>query len=96
MTSSLQPKIADFGMSKNTAYDDIKPLELYTNLIPPECKYQSSEFTKFGDVYVCDQKKLIYSFQLSYFFFLLVFWMDFDRNVTWKTARIIQVSRNVA
>jgi hypothetical protein len=33
------------------SYGEFKPIAMYTNLIPPECKIDKLNFTKKGDVY---------------------------------------------
>jgi serine/threonine protein kinase len=53
INNNLDCKIADFGISNNLIYKEIQNNELYTSLIPPECKrsFNKSEFTKKGDIY---------------------------------------------
>jgi hypothetical protein len=53
LTSDLKCKIADFGISDNLAMqDEMGHKELYTSLIPPECKLPNHTFDRKGDVYV--------------------------------------------
>lgn len=53
----MECKIADFGISNNLAYEDIKLIALYTSLIPPECKANQKNFNTKGDVYVKKNQK---------------------------------------
>lgn len=52
VSQDLECKIADFGISKNMAYEEIKPVAMYTSLVPPECKFNQNNFTEKGDIYV--------------------------------------------
>ena len=53
INNNLDCKIADFGISNNLIYKEIENNDLYTSLIPPECKrsFNKLEFTKKGDIY---------------------------------------------
>ncbi len=48
----MECKIADFGISDNLSYESLKHNELYSPLIPPDCKHKIQSFSKKGDVYV--------------------------------------------
>ena len=46
ISESLECKIADFGISDNLSYSTLAHQELYTSLIPPECKERNEPFSK--------------------------------------------------
>lgn len=52
LNQNLDCKIADFGMSNNSVYEDFRGVTIYTSLIPPECDNNPKNFTAKGDVYV--------------------------------------------
>lgn len=47
----VECKIADFGLSNNLSYKGMECGALYTNLIPPECVTDHSQFSTKSDVY---------------------------------------------
>jgi len=50
LTKTWNCRIADFGISTNMGYTDMKRTELYQDLTPPECR-RGEEYTKKSDVF---------------------------------------------
>jgi len=51
LTKKYTCRIADFGISTNMGYTDMKHTELYQDLTPPECKRKGGEFVKKSDTF---------------------------------------------
>lgn len=86
VSEDLRCKIADFGISDNVGYREMEHKELYTALVPPECRRFNAQFGKEGDVYVT-------FFFFNHFFVLkesktlIVLWLVVSRTCVVEETR---------